>query len=203
MTAMKMDIRMSEFDKENVTKVRKHNDMMAYRELVLLHQERVYFLIRRMVGSHEDAEDLVQDAFIKALKNIDRLKEPAKFGGWLNRMAVNLVIDFKRKKVNDMKVSLSDEMPPEMISERLVVSGEKSGNGIYAKEIRHKIDEALLKLPINHREAFVMFHYQKLSIKMIGEYMGCPEATVRSYIFRGIKKMRLYLSEFNETLKDN
>ncbi|MFC1564236.1 RNA polymerase sigma factor [candidate division KSB1 bacterium] len=95
-------------------------------------------------------------------------------------------------------------MPPEKISDRLIDKNENDpkNNGLFKKEMRSELDMALLKLPINHREAFLLFHYHKLPVKTIGEYMNCPESTVRSYIFRAIKKLRVYLKNYQESIKE-
>ncbi len=184
-----------------VRKVQNERDMAAYQRLVCRHQERIYYLVRRMVGNHEDAQDIVQDTFIKSLKKIGQIKEGSKFGGWLSNIAVNTALDFFRKKHNNGKVSLSDEMVPEAISEKLIQKDEELKNGAYGQETKKHINRALMKLPLNHREAFILFHYQKLPVKIVADHMGCPEATVRSYVFRAIRKLRVYLQDYKELSK--
>ncbi len=178
--------------------------MVAFQSLVTAYQERLYYLIRKMVQSHEDSQDLLQEVFIRALTKIDRLREPEKFNSWIYNIAVNMVIDFKRRQHWNGRVSLDGDIPPEMISDKLVDKKEvgPKNNGFFEKELRSELDRALLKLPINHREAFLLFHYHKLPVKTIGEYMDCPESTVRSYIFRAIKKLRVYLKDYHESIKE-
>lgn len=193
---------MTAVESDLIVNVKRKRDMVSFQQLVLSHQERVYYLIRKMTGSHEDAQDLVQDTFIKCLRNIDQLKDNKKFAAWINKLAVNMVIDFKRRKINNGKVSLSGEIPVELISDKLIVKDEQKTNGIYKKEFHSQLDNALFKLPVNHREAFIMFHHQKMPVKMIAEYMESNEATVRSYIFRAIQKLKVYLKDYSETFKD-
>jgi len=187
---------------ELVAKVKTHRDMVSFQRLVAAYQEKTYFLIRRMLSSHEDTQDLLQETFIKSLKNIDQLRDPAKFGAWINKIAVNLVMDFKRKNNNNEKVSLPGDIPPEAISENLVDKSENGNNGLYENEIKSQIDLALAKLPIKHREAFILFHYQQMPVKHISEHLNCPESTIRSYIFRAIKKLRIYLKDYYELIKE-
>ncbi len=184
-----------------VRKVQNERDMAAFQRLVCEHQERIYYLVRRMVGNHEDAQDLVQDTFIKSLTKIGQIKDGSKFGGWLSNIAVNTALDFFRKKNNNGKISLSDEVSPEVISEKLIQKNEESKNGAYEQETKKHISRALMKLPLNHREAFLLFHYQKLPVKIVADHMGCPEATVRSYVFRAVKKLRVYLQDYKELTK--
>ncbi|MFC1564237.1 RNA polymerase sigma factor [candidate division KSB1 bacterium] len=83
---------------EIVRKIQRNRDMAAFQQLVLAYQEKLYYLIRKMVYSHEDSQDLLQEVFIRALKKIDKLREPEKFNSWIYNIAVNMVIDFKRKQ---------------------------------------------------------------------------------------------------------
>jgi len=187
---------MNSIESRLVAQVQSRRDMVSFRTLVTKYQERIYFLIRRMVGSHEDAQDLVQETFIRSLKKIDQLKDPGKFGAWVHHIAVNLVLDFKRRKSSNGKVALTGDMPPKLFAEKPAAGDGTGSSELVKKEIRNRIDEALLKLPVNHREAFILFHYQELPLKLIAEYFGCPESTARSYIFRAIKKLRIYLEDY-------
>ncbi len=198
----KAERKMPEKQTEMVLKVQKHRDMTAFRDLVNLNKEQVYYLIRKMVRNHEDSQDLLQETFIRSLKNIDRLKNPGKYSSWIYSIAVNQVIDFKRKKHSNGHVSLDGEVPAEILSNKLVVEDKEHSINNGRKEYSHALDKALLKLPINHREAFLLYHYEKLSVSIIAEHMDCPEATVRSYIFRAIKKLKVYLKDYYQSIKD-
>lgn len=186
---------------ELVEKVKSGSDMTAFRQLVIAYQERIYFSIRRMAGSHEDTQDLVQETFIKSLKNIGQLKDSRKFGGWIHNIAVNLTLDFKRKKVNNGKISISDHVNPEALSDKLITKDKSESGEIRYAEIRKQVDLALLKLPVNHREAFILFHYHKLPAKQIAEYLSCTESTARSYVFRAVKKLKVYLQDYYEQIR--
>ena len=182
-------------EKELVKRVKRTRDMVAFRDLVLTHQKRLYYLIRKTVHNHEDSEDILQETFIKSLKNIDQLKDERKFGSWISSIAVNLSVDFMRNRINREKVSINGDVPPEVLSEKFVDTkgGEKPIDNLYGKEIRNCLDHALMKLPENCCEAFVMFHINGIPVKEIAEIMDSPENTVRSYIFRAVKKLRVEL----------
>ena len=132
---------------------------------------------------------------MKSLKSIDQLKDERKFGSWISSIAVNLAIDCKRKKVSKDHISINGDVPSEVLSEKFVDirGGERPLDILCGKEIRNYLDHALMKLPENCCKAFVMFHINETPVKEIAEIMDCPENTIRSYIFRAVKKLRMEL----------
>ena len=187
-----------------VNRVKRKRDMVAFRDLVLAHQKRIYYLIKKIVQTHEDTEDLVQETFIKSLKSIDKIENESRFGSWLSSIAVNLALDFKRSKYHKGRISINGDVPPEGLSDKFVDSGGKDRplKALEDEEIRSRIDEALMKLPENNRQAFVLFHHNSLSAKEIAEIMDCPVPTVRSYIFRAVKSLRNQLSGYYQSYKE-
>ena len=187
-----------------VNRVRRKRDMVAFRDLVLIHQKRIYYLIRKIVRTHEDTEDLVQETFIKSLKSIDNIEDESRFGSWLSSIAVNLALDFKRSKYHKGRISINGDVPPEALSDSFVDSDGKDRplKTLEDEEIRLRVDEAVMKLPENNRQAFVLFHYNSLSAKEIAEIMDCPVPTVRSYVFRAVKSLRNQLSGYYQSYKE-
>jgi len=187
-----------------VNRVRRKRDMVAFRDLVLIHQKRIYYLIRKIVRTHEDTEDLVQETFIKSLKSIDNIEDESRFGSWLSSIAVNLALDFKRSKYHKGRISIDGDVPPEALSDSFVDSDGKDRplKTLEDEEIRSRVDEAVMKLPENNRKAFVLFHYNSLSAKEIAEIMDCPVPTVRSYVFRAVKSLRNQLSGYYQSYKE-
>jgi len=187
-----------------VSRVKRKRDMAAFRDLVLTHQKRIYYLIKKIVQTHEDTEDLVQETFIKSLKSIDKIENESRFGSWISSIAVNLALDFKRSKYHKGRISINGDVPPEALSDRFVDTNGKDRplKKLEDEEIRSRIDEAVMKLPENNRKAFVLFHYNSLSAKEIAEIMDCPVPTVRSYIFRAVKSLRNQLSGYYQSYKE-
>jgi len=187
-----------------VSRVKRKRDMAAFRDLVLTHQKRIYYLIKKIVQTHEDTEDLVQETFIKSLKSIDKIENESRFGSWLSSIAVNLALDFKRSKYHKGRISINGDVPPEALSDRFVDTNGKDRplKKLEDEEIRSRVDEAVMKLPENNRKAFVLFHYNSLSAKEIAEIMDCPVPTVRSYIFRAVKSLRNQLSGYYQSYKE-
>jgi len=195
---------MTASETELVKKVKRKRDMVAFRDLVLAYQKRIYYLIRRIVYSHEDAEDLVQETFIRSLRFIDNIRDESRFGSWISRIAVNLALEHKQKKYTKGHVSIDCNVPPEVISEKFTDTegGERPLRKLREEEIRTRIDDALMKLPENHRKAFVLYHYNSLAGMEIAEIMDCPDSTVRTYIFRAVKQLREELKDYYQLHKE-
>jgi RNA polymerase sigma-70 factor (ECF subfamily) len=195
---------MNDLETELVTRVKRNRDMMAFRDLVLAHQKRVYCLIRKIVNNHEDSEDLLQEAFIKALKNIGQLKDNAVFGFWLNSIAVNLALAYKRKTTQKSFVSIDGESLPETLSESLTdqKAGERPIENAQGDEIRAQLESALEKLTEKNRVAFVLFYINQMSVREIARTMDCLEVTVRTHVFRAVHSLRHELGDYYKLFKE-
>ena len=187
-----------------VNRVKRKRDMAAFRDLVLEHRKRVYCLIRRIVQNHEDTEDLVQETFMKSLRFIDNIEDENRFGPWINSIAVNTALDFKRSKYQKGRISIDGDVPPEVISDKFVDTDESDRplRSLEDEEIRQRVDEAVMKLPENHQKAFMLFHYNEMGAQEISDIMDCPVPTVRSYVFRAVRSLRKDLKEYYQSHKE-
>ena len=195
---------MENSDASLVERVKCHRDMRAFRELVLGHQRRLYFLIRRIVRTHHDSEDVLQETFIKALKKIGQLRDNSQFHYWISSIAVNAALTHKRKRFERDAVYFADDLPPEVQSEAFIdrKAGEEPIDAVQGKEIRARLDRALEKLPEKCRTAFVLFHLEEKSAKEIAVMMACPETTVRTWVFRAVKHLRCSLEGYYKAYKE-
>ena len=177
-------------------------DTAAFRELVEGYKQQVYYLALDLSGNHHDAEDLSQDVFIKAFRGIARFRSGAKLSSWLHRITVNAYIDTKRKKSRKM-VTLVDKEdengfdPLENAVDESAVSPERKAASV---KISEHVGAALKRLTDQERTVFVMRHYHDMPLKEISQTMGVAEGTVKSLLFRGIRKMREHLSFYREEL---
>jgi RNA polymerase sigma-70 factor (ECF subfamily) len=148
---------------------------------------RIFLQIYRIVGSTDDAQDLTQEVFIKALQRTDQLKEADKAAHWLSRIATNTAIDFLRRQG---RISFSDiqEAPePVKISrddspERLVLRAEQ----------RARLEEGLRQLSERERLALLLRDVEGLPAEEVARHLGCSKATVRSHIANARVKFRRY-----------
>jgi len=164
----------------------------AFRELYEAHREAVYRLAFRYVRSPQDAEDVMQETFIKAFRNIGRFdfRAGASFATWLGTIGVRCAIEHLRRNKRRMRsahVSLSD-LTTEPASalpspERLAVAGRAMSS----------LTEAYRRLSPSQQVVFDMRHLQHLDIKEIAARMGCNESTVKTQLTRSVAKLRNYL----------
>jgi RNA polymerase sigma factor (sigma-70 family) len=173
-------------------------DLTAYDELVKRYQERIYATIYHMTANHEDANDLAQDAFIKAFSALKSFKGGSSFYTWLYRIAVNKTINFLKQRKNKYHLSLNDldfnaEHDPDLVA---LVSHKTPQRDAGLSELQKKLNEALLKLSEPHRMVVVLHDVQGQSHDEIAEIMGCNIGTVRSRLFYARQQLQGYLAEY-------
>jgi RNA polymerase sigma-70 factor (ECF subfamily) len=177
-------------------------DADAFRELVETYKQQVYYTAYDLSGNHHDAEDLSQEVFIKAFRGIGRFRSDARLGSWLHRITMNAYIDSRRKKARKM-VTLVDKReendfdPLEAATDKRAVDPETSAASV---GIAEHVDEALRHLTDQERVVFVMRHYHEMPLKDISRSLKIAEGTVKSLLFRSIRKMRGRLSFYREEL---
>ena len=171
----------------------------AFRELVDRNKEKLYYLCLDLTGKHHDAEDLSQDVFIKAFKNLSQFRGDAKFSSWLYRIAVNTHLNQRRKKsVTAMQTTEKmDVIHWEHHNTTAAVNPEAQAQ---AGLIQKHLDEALNHLSSKERCVFVLRHYDDFPLAEIAKIMDVSEGTVKSTLFRGIKKLQKSLSFYKQDL---
>lgn len=172
-------------------------DSDAFRGLVERHSRAVYRLAHRMTGNPQDAEDVVQDTFLKAYRQLGRFESRANFGTWLHRIAVNCSIDLIRSRKHQETghdaadldtLDRSDDHRVDPSPERLMLS----------TEVQEKVSHAMEGLTHMERAAFVLRHFEGQSIEEISVALGLKANAAKHSIFRAVRKMRLALEPFVE-----
>ena len=148
------------------------------------HMKRVFRLIYRVVGNVPDSQDLTQDAFVKALKRRDQLKDDTKSSQWMGRIAVNTALDFvrKRKRVTFEEIEKAPEMPTES-PEQAVLRGEQHSY----------LEDGLRLLSERERVALILRDVEGLPASEVARHLGCSPATVRSHIANARVKFKKYV----------
>jgi RNA polymerase sigma-70 factor, ECF subfamily len=150
---------------------------------------RVFLLIYRIVGSVPDAQDLTQEAFIKALQRQDQLKDLEKAAHWLSRIASNTAIDFLRRSG---RVSFSDI---DDLAEPIATSASESPEQILLRaERREYLNDGLAMLTDRERTALVLRDVEGLSAEEVAARLNCSKATVRSHIANARVKFRKFVA---------
>jgi RNA polymerase sigma-70 factor, ECF subfamily len=146
---------------------------------------RVFLLIYRIVGNVADAQDLTQEAFIKALQRQDQLKDLEKAAHWLSRIASNTAIDFLRRAG---RVSFSDieDMPEPFVSS----PAENPEQMLLRSEHRERLEAGLEILTVRERTALLLRDVEDLPAEEVAARLNCSKATVRSHIANARVKLR-------------
>jgi RNA polymerase sigma-70 factor (ECF subfamily) len=173
-------------------------DLRAYDELVRRYQERIYATVYHMTSNHEDANDLVQETFIKAYRALKSFKGNSSFYTWVYRIAVNKTINFLKQRKNRVQMSLNDvdfnpEHDPELVA---LVSNNTPRRDLNLAELQEKLNGALQKLSEHHRMVVTLHDVQGLSHEEIGKIMDCNVGTVRSRLFYARQQLQAYLSDY-------
>jgi RNA polymerase sigma-70 factor, ECF subfamily len=157
----------------------------AQSRFVSENMRRVFLLIYRIVGNVSDAQDLTQEAFIKALQRQDQLKDLDKAAHWLSRIASNTAIDFLRRS-GRVSFSELDEMP-----EPVAVSAmENPEQMLLRSERREYLESGLDILTYRERTALLLRDVEDLPAEQVAERLSCSKATVRSHIANARGKLR-------------
>ncbi len=169
-------------------------DRDAAGELIKLHQASVFAYILRLSGRPDVAEDIVQEAFVRVLTNLDRFDPQYRFSTWLFTIARRVFLNVveKRRPLSD-----SDRVGG--------MSGRSCGTQRDCEEVdehhhtRDAVQKALMTLSLDQREVIVLFHQHDWPIWLIAEHQGMPEGTVKSHLHRGRTKLREALAAIAES----
>ena len=149
---------------------------------------RVFLIIYRKVGNVADAQDLTQEAFIKALQREDQLKDLEKASHWLSRIATNTAIDFLRRHGRISTVDIADVPEPELHQ-----PSESPEQRVLRAERQSYMEDGLRLLTDHERLALIMRDVDGLSAEEVARELNCSKATVRSHIANARIKFRKYL----------
>lgn len=175
----------------------RRGDRSAFQTLFERYHRRAYTLALGVVRNGDDALDVVQDAFIKAHKHLDRFEGNASFYTWLYRIVMNLSIDHLRKHRRQRPVELDEAAAQEALDDSLLpkILGGNPGRALLDKQIRARIDEALDKLSDNHRAVLVMRELDGLTYEEMAQAMACSKGTIMSRLFHARKNMQRMLAD--------
>ncbi len=201
--------KMPESDKKAENKIRliedmalvdraKNGDVRAYDDLIRRYQERIYATLYHMTSNHEDANDLTQEAFIKAYTALKTFKGDSSFYTWVYRIAVNKTLNFLKQRKNRFHLSLNDldfnaENDPDLVA---LVSDKTPRRDLNLSELQEKLNEAMQKLSETHRLVVTLHDVQGLSHDEVGRITGSNVGTVRSRLFYARQQLQGTLADY-------
>ncbi|MFD2824036.1 RNA polymerase sigma factor [Lacinutrix iliipiscaria] len=159
----------------------------AFKELVSLYKERLYWHIRHIVKSHDDADDVLQNTFIKVFKNIDNFKGDSKIYSWLYRIATNEAITHINK--NAKRLQISNEETQELAINNLAADVYFEG-----EDIQLKLQQAIATLPEKQQLVFNMKYFQDIKYKDMSEILETSEGALKASYHIAVKKIEDYLT---------
>jgi RNA polymerase sigma-70 factor (ECF subfamily) len=161
-------------------------DASAFAELIRRHQRMIHSLTFRMTGSETDADDLAQEAFINAYRQIESYHGASKFSTWLYRIAINACLSWRRRECRRAEVMTNFAESNEQLN------GSETGGS--TRDLNGAVHEALLKLPAKQRAAVMLTLYDGMNHAEAAEVLNCSEATVSWRVFAARRKLKKWLT---------
>ena len=169
----------------------------AFRALVERHSRAVFRLAQRMTGSPQDAEDVVQETFLRAYKQLGRFESRANFGTWVHRIAVNCSIDLIRSRAHRETGHEPDDLEQFGAAvEPTDAMGTSPERLMLSTEVQQRVQAAMASLSRMERAAFTLRHFEGQSIEEISRALGLKTNAAKHSVFRAVKKMRVALEPF-------
>jgi len=167
-------------------------DEKAFREFVERYKKKVYFLALDMVGNSIDAEDISQEVFLKVFRSFSTFREGAKLGSWLYRVTYNASIDHLRRK-GSVPAAVADEVLDSLSQRGAGLPGAAApdpARAVESKLLQERIARALDKVSPQEKAVFLLRHYDDLMLKDIASSLGLSIGSVKSYLFRAVRKLQ-------------
>jgi RNA polymerase sigma-70 factor (ECF subfamily) len=191
---------LSRVDDNVLIREAQRGNRVAFEELVRQYDQAVLRLALRLTASESDAQDIYQESFLKAYRNLAGFRFECSFYTWLYRIVTNLCLDHMRKRKvrkEDAPVAMASDGSEINLLDQ--VSDDRAGSNperdLMRRELGHKIGRALTRLTPRERTVFELKHYQGLKLRTIGEMLHTTEETAKNTLFRATQKLRGALAE--------
>jgi RNA polymerase sigma-70 factor, ECF subfamily len=188
----------------------KNGDVRAFRDLVERYQQRAYAIAYGVLGNADDAEDVAQEAFLKAFKKLSSFRGQSSFYTWFYRIVFNLSVDLSRRRYRHREMSYGDSFSLDAGVAHVDSSNVELGAKVTTPEeslsrlqLRGRIAEAMAQLSPEHRAVISLREVDGLSYAEISDVMGCSKGTVMSRLHHARRKLQRSLREFFSEEKGN
>lgn len=157
----------------------------AFARIVSVYSEPIYWQIRRMVLSHDDANDLLQNTFVKAWTNLDSFRGESKISTWLYRIAINESLNFVQKQKNHFSLEESSGVVEMLMSDEFF-DGD---------ELQAQLQEVIARLPEKQRLVFQMKYFQEMKYEEISEVLGTTVGALKATYHHAVKKIAEFFQD--------
>jgi len=182
-------------DERHLVERARGGDRAAFREIVEAHQQLVYRVALALTRDHHDAEDVVQDVFVKAYGSLGSFRGEAALATWLHRMAATTAISaVRRRRVRSAGRLENEEGAPLPLPDRSV-TGDPARRA-EGRAVRDAVNRALATLSGAERTVFLLRHHGEMSLAEVARATGRADGTVRNLLFRALRKLRRELAGF-------
>lgn len=176
----------------------RRGDGEAFRVLVEHHGKAAFGLAFRLTGNAQDAEEVVQESFLRAYRQLGRFEARANFGTWLHRIVVNCSMDVLRSRQSRrVKMRVDDEL--EDVTASLPTDTPCPEQLARSAEIEQRVNASLDALTPQERAAFTLRHREGRSIEEIGRTLGLQRSAAKHAVFRAVKKLRVALAPLRDS----
>lgn len=172
-----------ERSEEDLVAASRRGDRAAFSRLVRMHQERVYWVVLRMVGDHDDALDLAQEVFIRAWEKLDRFRGDARFFTWLYRIAMNMTLNHLRRSKLRSFLPLADH--EDAVEEHDPGPAEQ----LESEQLREMIADAIETLPEKQRAVFVLRYFEELPYEEISTILNTSTGGLKANYHHAVRKI--------------
>ena len=188
-------------DDESLVRQTQAGDTRAFDALWQRYSPRIYSLIYNMTSNHEDTNDLLLEVFAKAYRSMSGFRGRSTFYTWIHAIAVNMTINFLKKRGRRFQMSL-DDLDANVQNQKEFIDLTATNTPVREvdlSELQQRLNEAMMKLSVEHRAVVTMFDIQGMPHAEIAKILGVPEATVRSRLFYAHRQLQNFLEEFRKT----
>ncbi|RSK25592.1 RNA polymerase sigma factor SigW [Bacillus sp. HMF5848] len=166
-------------------------DQEAFADIVEMYKDKVFYICYRMLGNRHEAEDIAQEAFVRAYVNINSYNMNHKFSTWLYRIATNLSIDRLRKKKPDFYLDAEvDGTEGLNLYSQIATNDDGPEEEVEQIELKQTVEDAIMRLPEKYKSVIVLKYIEELSLKEISDILDLPIGTVKTRIHRGREALR-------------
>ncbi|MFQ6081958.1 MAG: RNA polymerase sigma factor [Candidatus Aminicenantia bacterium] len=171
----------------------KKGDMEAFESLIRKYQKSIYYLCYRMTMAHQSADDIAQEVFIRAYFSIKKFKEGMNFYTWVRKIAVNLSLNYLKKKKREVLFSNNDRTIEKNISSE---SQEMPLDCLQREEMKEKFEEAVNSLPSDQKAVFLLKVQENQSYEEISRVLKIPKGTIMSRLNRARNKLKIIMADY-------
>jgi len=166
-------------------------DQAAFAELVELYQEKLYHMAYRMLNNRQEAEDVVQDTFLRVYNNLERYDDTMKFSTWIYRIATNLCIDRLRKRKPVYSLDAESTEYEGLDGYSMIPSDNRTPESeLLLSETQRIIHQAIDTLPPKYKTVMILRYIHELSLQEVGDILDMPVTTIKTRVHRGREFLR-------------